>query len=242
MPALNEEASISAAIDDTLTAFKGLDLKGEVVVINDGSTDSTPGIVKQKMQDSPQLIRMVNHDKPMGVGASFWDGVDAAGGNIICMLPGDNEIEPQEILQYLPLLDGVDMVVPFTFNKEVRTRFRNILSAVYLFIINSTFRTSFNYTNGTIMYRKSLLKELDCRNSSFFFQTDILMRLTKRGYLFAEVPYRLRARVGGKTKAITWRSFCKVANGYFKLIKTIYFKKEDKKGFNVNSATFQRYK
>ena len=86
---------------------------------------------------------------------------------MVTMLPGDNENDPWETLRYLKLLEHVDIVIPFVFNKEVRSLFRNALSFIYRFIINTTFVVNFNYTNGTVLYRKSILKELNYRSVGF---------------------------------------------------------------------------
>lgn len=241
MPALNEEKNIIAAIDNTLVAFEDLSIEGEIIVVNDGSTDSTPELVMQKMEKDNR-IRMLNHDRPKGIGASFWDGVDNARGDMVTMLPGDNENEPGEILRYKELLEHVDIVIPFVFNKEVRSLFRNALSFIYRFIINTTFLVNFNYTNGTVLYRKSILKELDCRNTGFFFQTDILIRAVKKGYLFAEVPYRLAARDSGRSKVASFPSLMNVIKGYLRLVNDIYFNKEGaiKKNFVKGSLTAKR--
>lgn len=237
MPALNEEDDIVAAINNTLNALADYNLKGEIIVINDGSSDSTEDLVNDMMQKN-KLIRMLSHEKPCGIGASFWDGVDKAFGNAVILLPGDNENDPWEIFRYFNLLDHVDIVIPFVFNKEVRSLFRNGLSFIYRFIINSTFKINLNYTNGTVLYRKSILKELAHRNNSFFFQTAILVRCIKKGYLFAEIPYRLGLRKHGASEAVTFPSFFKVASGYLRLVKDYYFEK-DKGGisFSENSMT-----
>jgi len=243
MPALNEEKSISLSIDNTLAAFDAFNIEGEVIVVNDGSTDKTPQLVKDKMAGDKR-INMVTHNSPEGIGASFWDGVDAAKGSIVTMLPGDNENDPRETLCYTSLLQHVDIVIPFAFNKNVRSFFRNILSCLYVWIVNVSFATSFNYTNSTVIYRKSILKQLKHRESSFFYQTDILIRTVKNGYLFSEVPYRLGLRGGGSSKAVTFSSFLKVAKGYLRLFGDIYFTKlaqRKKIEFTADSASKKRY-
>jgi len=241
MPALNEENNISQALASTLAAFDEFKLDGEIVAINDGSTDKTPQVISKLMQQDKR-IRLINHAKPCGIGASFWDGVDAASKDIVVMLPGDNENNPSEIFRYCGLLKHVDLVVPFIFNKQARSIFRNILSFLYRFIINTTFSVNFNYTNGTILYRRSALKELEYRSSGFFFQTDILIRTVKKGYLFAEVPYRLGLRKSGVSKAVSFPSFLKVVKGYLRLVKDQYFSKKDiRPGFSLDSATAKRY-
>lgn len=243
MPALNEEKNILLAIRNSLKALEEFGISGEIIVINDGSKDRTSQIVEDFRQ-SDKRVRVLNHNKPQGIGASFWDGVDNASGASIVLLPGDNENNPWEIFRYFRLLEHVDIIIPFVFNREARSIFRNILSLLYRFIINSTFLVNFNYTNGTVIYRKSMLKELDFRSRGFFFQTDILVRTVKKGYLFAEVPYRLGLRKDGVSKAVSFPSLLKVAKGYLRLVRDFYFSKKLKANevFSVDSSTAERKK
>ena len=242
MPALNEDANIRDAVQESLSALNQENIAGEIIVINDGSTDSTRPLVETIMKKEGR-VRIINHDQPMGIGASFWEGADHAEGDVVIMLPGDNENEPMEILRYAKLMDHVDIVIPFVYNKQSRSLFRNGLSFVYRFIINTTFRTHLNYTNGTVLYRKSLLEELDYRSNGFFFQTDILMRTIKKGYLFAEVPYRLGLRESGESKAVSFPSFLQVAKGYIRLVRDYYFRKNLKtmETFASGSSTAKRH-
>lgn len=241
MPALNEEENISGTLSNTLKAFDDLKINGEIIVVDDGSKDKTAQAIRDFM-DKNSCIRMISHQTSEGIGASFWDGVDDAKGSCVIMLPGDNENDPWEILRYYNLLEHVDIVIPFIYNREVRPALRNILSLIYRTIINTTFMVNLNYTNGTVIYRKTLLNKLDSRNNSFFFQTDILIKLVRQGYLFAEVPYRLGIRCHGVSKAISFPSFIKVIKGYLHLFKDLYYKK-NKKGSNLppeDSLTFIR--
>lgn len=223
MPALNEEANIREAVSSVLKACDVSGIDGEIFVINDGSTDKTQDIAQGLMDENPGKVFIVRHEKPQGIGASFWDGVDQARGDVVVMMPGDNENDPLESLRYFKLLTDVDMVVPFPLNKGSRSFLRNVVSFLFRSIINVTFCVNFNYTNGTIMYRKSLLKQLSSRSYGFFYQADILIRLVKQGYLFAEVPYKINVRKGGVSKALSLKSFLNVAKGYLKLVKDYYF-------------------
>lgn len=238
MPALNEEKNIILAVNNSLKASEDFGISAEVVVVDDGSRDKTAGLVSEAAKKDSR-IRILHHDYPMGIGASFWDGVDNAYADKVIMLPGDNENNPWEIFRYYGLLEHVDIVIPFIFNKEVRPVFRNILSYFYRVIINTTFLVNFNYTNGTVLYRKSILKELPYRSNGFFFQTDILIRAVKKGYLFAEVPYRLGIRKEGISKAVTFPSLIRVAKGYLKLVKDYYLAKQGgaKVKFSEDSLT-----
>ncbi|RKY31189.1 MAG: hypothetical protein DRP74_05405 [Candidatus Omnitrophota bacterium] len=237
MPALNEEANIQPAITSTLKAFSDFSLDGEILVVNDGSTDRTEALASELLKKDNR-IRILRHDNPAGIGASFWDGVDNALGDAICMLPGDNENDPVEILRYFNLLEKADIINPYVTNKRNRPVLRNFLSFLYQLIINITFFTRLKYTNGTVLYRKSLLEELEHRCKGFFFQTDILIRLIKKGYLFVEVPYSLRKREKGRSKAVNLKSLIEVAKGYLKLVKDIYFSEADtRKAFSDDSVT-----
>lgn len=243
MPALNEEASIRDAISSTLRAFKDLSLEGEIIVVNDGSTDKTREIVENLMQQYSDSIRLLNHASSMGMGKSFWDGAFCANKQAVTLLPGDNENNPQEILRYTDLLNNVDMVVPFVVNRNVRALSRNILSRLFSFIINLTFCTSFKYTNGTIIYRRSILHDIACKSPGFFFQAETLIKAAKLGYLFAEVPYYLSMRSAGVSKAVSLGSLCKVMGGYLGLVKDIYFSKKytfNKNKLKEDSQAFKR--
>jgi len=127
----------------------------------------------------------------------------------------------------------------------VRSFFRNALSQTYRQIINTTFRTAFHYTNGTVLYRKAILEEFTCNSRGFFFQTEILIKAVRRGYLFAEVPYRLDPRSSGSSKATSFRSFLNVCKGYIELIREVYFTDdlaETRAPLNARSMSFERRK
>ncbi|MFC1520865.1 glycosyltransferase family 2 protein [Elusimicrobiota bacterium] len=239
MTALNEEDNIEAAVTNTLKAFDDFGIDGEVVVINDGSTDKT-GEIAKKISQTDKRVNIVTHAKPMGVGASFWDGVDAVKGDVVVWLPGDNENNPWEIFKYHALLDHVDLVIPFIYNKEVRSAARNALSFLYTFIVNSVFLTNFNYTNGTTLYRKSALKQLKRRSTGFFFQTDIIMRLAKKGYLFSQVPCSLGVRREGSSKAVSVKSLRQITFCFLKLFWDVYIAKTEgiRSEFTKDSKTF----
>ena len=221
--ALNEEAGIEAAVRGVLDAFSRFRISGEAVVIDDGSSDGTGRIVRRLAEEDAR-VRPLVHCSPLGVGASFWHGVEAARGVAVMWFPGDNENNPREMLRYHWLLEHVDIVIPFIYNPQSRPLLRNILSFIYRSIVNATFLTHFHYTNGTSLYRRSLLRGLPGRSGGFFFQTDIIVRLARAGYLFAEVPCRLGARSAGPSKAVSLASFLRVAMDYLRLVRDIYLR------------------
>lgn len=213
MPALNEEGNLAAAVANVLESYERMGISGQVIVVNDGSSDRT-GEMAEEFCRLNSNVTVIHHATPAGIGASFWDGVRSAGGDVVTMLPGDGENDAAEILRYLPLMQQVDIVVPFVFNREVRSFRRRLLSIVYREIIKASFGLSLNYMNGTVMYRRCIFEGIELKCSGFFYQTELLIKTIKRGYLYAEVPYALNVRGGGESKATTFASLKKVARAY----------------------------
>lgn len=244
MPALNEEKNVQGAIDATLKAFDGLRIDGEIIVVNDGSIDKTEEIARGAALRSGR-VSVIRHEAPKGIGASFWDGVDAACGNAVVLIPGDNEVDSEEALRYFPLMQHVDIIIPFVYNREVRNAFRNFLSSVFILIINITFRINLNYTNGTVIYRTAVLKKMVHYSNGFFYQAESLIKLIKKGYLFAEVPYYLQRRKHGVSTAVSYPSFHNVVKGYLSLARAIYFSSDyenNRSRLNEDSVSSKRYR
>ncbi|MDD3012888.1 MAG: glycosyltransferase family 2 protein [Candidatus Gastranaerophilales bacterium] len=244
MPALNEANNIQEAIETTLFAFEKLKINGEIMVINDGSTDKTGELVEKFANENP-LVKVIHHEKPLGIGYSFWEAVRHSDKDIVVMFPGDNENDPEDALTYFYLMNYVDIIVPFIQNTEIRNRFRRAISVLYSFIINMSFMINLNYTNGTVFYRRCILNSIELRSFGFFYQAELLIKLIRKGYLFAEVPNFLNKRNNGNSKALSFKSFFKVMSGYLNLaydihIKSIESRRKDYKKLCRESITYIR--
>ncbi len=238
MPSLNEEKNVERAVQNVIEAFSRYGVSGEIIVVNDGSRDAT-GRIAANLSGKHSFLRVLHHERPMGIGASFWDGVESAEGDIVTMIPGDGENDAAETLRYLPVMDHVDIVIPFVFNKEVRSLRRRALSALYRGIVNASFGLSLNYMNGTVMYRKCVLQDITFRSKGFFYQTELLIKCIRKGYLFAEVPYALEQRAAGASKATSLASLRKVAGNYLAVLADVYLRREGG-GIAPDSVTARR--
>lgn len=221
MPALNEEENLSASVTDVLEGFARYQVAGELIIVNDGSSDRTGELAEQFSADHGN-VSVIHHDKCRGIGGSFWAGVQQAKSEIVVMIPGDGENDAGEILRYLPLLDEVDLVVPFVSNPWVRSWRRRLLSKLYQKIITATFRLPLKYLNGTVMYRRSVLEGIILKNNGFFYQAELLIKTMRSGYRFAEVPYLLGKRGKGVSKATSLGALGKVVQGYLATFAEIY--------------------
>lgn len=221
MPCLNEQDNVASAMRRTLAAFDRYGIEGEIVVINDGSTDGTAGVVRA-FAGCHQNVRLIEHARPMGIGASFWDGVRNARNDFVTMFPGDDENDPDDALLCYYLTRDVDIIVPFIHNAEVRSIWRRLISSLYRFIINISFGTNLNYTNGTVVYNRAILDGVTLKSNGFLYQAELLIKLIRAGYLYAETPHFLSCRGSGKSKALTLKSFLQVTRSYLRLIWEVH--------------------
>lgn len=221
MPALNEETCLDASIENVLEGFERHRVDGEIVVVDDGSRDQT-GPLADQWAARHDFIRVLHHRTPHGIGGSFWDGVRQARGESVTMIPGDGENDAAEIFRYLPLMEHVDIVVPFVFNPGVRPWRRRLLSFTYHQIIYLTTAYSLNYLNGTVLYRRAIFEGIELKSRGFFYQTELLLKTIGRHYLYAEVPCALNKRHGGRSTAVTLTSLASVMGGYLATVRDLY--------------------
>lgn len=95
IPALNEAGNIGRLVDETFAAVPSEMLR-EVIVVDDGSTDATPGEVKSRIAERPGL-RLIRHDRPNGQSAAMRSGILAATGSVIATMDGDGQNDPRDI-------------------------------------------------------------------------------------------------------------------------------------------------
>lgn len=241
MPGLNEEENLASAVRNVAECFRSLNIPGQIIVVNDGSTDRT-GEVASMLGTEYSFLKVIHHDRPRGIGASFWDGVKVSEAEIVAMLPGDGENDSFEILRYLPLMEHVDIIVPFIYNKNIRPLKRRMLSSLYRWVINVSFGTMLNYMNGTVMYRKAVFEGIGLECSGFFFQTELLVKCLRTGYLYAEVPSALSERDAGVSKATTFKSVRRVAGDYIGTMLKLHVRNPSRPVISPRSVTARRWR
>jgi len=104
MPCYNEGAAIADAISAVLSLDYPKD-KLELVVVDDGSTDNTPSIVAELLENSNGAFRFLKLDKNMKKRHAMAHGIEHAIGEIIVSIDSDAIVEPNAV---------TNLVQPFT--------------------------------------------------------------------------------------------------------------------------------
>lgn len=105
IPALNEEAAIVQDIAEIRAAMETTGTPYEIMVVDDGSTDRTGEL------SLGAGARVLRHFSNRGVGAARKTGIEAARGEIIVMIDGDNSYPAHEIPTLLEYMNRCDMAV-----------------------------------------------------------------------------------------------------------------------------------
>lgn len=109
LPCFNEQENIENTVRDVASWFSQEGKEGEVIVVNDGSTDGTREVLEHLMQQVP-VLRVVHHEANKGYGASVTTGCDAAAGEAIVFMDSDGQFKAQDISLLLHLLQEVGFV------------------------------------------------------------------------------------------------------------------------------------
>lgn len=142
IPIKNEADNIGGLIDGIHSACTGV-AAFEIIVVDDGSTDTSPQVVRDKMKDLPNL-RLLQHAQSGGQSAAVHSGVLAAKGSLIATLDGDGQNPPEELPKLLaPLLAddaspklglvaGQRVKRQDTMSKKLASKFANNLRSALL--------------------------------------------------------------------------------------------------------------
>ncbi len=95
VPVYNEEENIAPLVREIAAAARAAPI-GEILYVDDGSTDGTLAALKAAQADHPQL-RIIIHSRRSGQSAAFWSGVSAASDELVAFLDGDGQNDPADI-------------------------------------------------------------------------------------------------------------------------------------------------
>lgn len=196
VPAYNEQESIPALLKAVEEALSPVEGGFEVVIVDDGSKDATPGMLAEAKATRPWL-RVLRMNPNSGQSAAFEAGFAAARGDVIATIDADLQNDPSEIPRLLPYLKEYDMVSGWRKKRNdppLRLVQTKIANNVRNWISGETINDS---ASSLKVYKAPCLKGLKLwRGAHRFFPTLVKMR----GYTCVEVPVSHHHRAAGVSK------------------------------------------
>jgi glycosyltransferase involved in cell wall biosynthesis len=192
VPARNEAANLDHLLDELDAALAAAALPfHEVIVVDDGSTDTTPAIAAE------HGARVVCHAESLGNGAAVKRGIREAKGDWILLLDGDGQHPPEALQGMLELAERYDMVVGSRGGRG-GSKHRNIANQVYSrFASYVSGRHIPDLTSGFRLVRADVAKDLVwLLPNTFSYPTTITMSMLRGGWSVAFQPFEVRTRRG----------------------------------------------
>ena len=110
IPLFNEHDNVPLLVDQVMAVLRPMGRRFELVLVDDGSTDGTDGILEQMARQTPELVAVLLR-RNYGQTAAMAAGFDASSGAVLITLDGDLQNDPTDIPLLLERLEqGFDLV------------------------------------------------------------------------------------------------------------------------------------
>ena len=197
----NEEGNIEALTEDILAVYVDRKIDGEVLLIDDGSTDSS-GEICDRLTKVHSNVRAVHHEKNLGRSNAIRTGFQQALGDIVIIMDADRQYEPKQIPLFLSKMDeGFDVVTGWR-RERTDTFIRRFISRTYnRFIIRRKFKLQIKDQNsGFKAFRREKAVAMGFDPEGYQgLHRFILPLAALKGLKIAEVPIVHYDRPSGKS-------------------------------------------
>ena len=210
-PAFNDEATIGPLVEAALDVLPTLTDDYEVIVVDDGSTDSTAAVLEGLAREHPRL-RVVHHETNRGYGGALRMGFESATKELVFYTDGDGQYDVRELRTLVPLLtDGVDVVNGYK-RARADARRRKVLGAAYNQVAHLLFSLPVRDVDWDFrLMRRSALGRVELASSSGVICVELVHKLREAGCVFAEAPVGHYARPCGRSQFFTPRRVARTA-------------------------------
>jgi len=189
LPAKNEEQGLQRTLPELRVHLPD----AEVIVVDDGSTDSTARIARE------HGARVLSSPYPMGNGAAIKRGARAATGEVLVFMDADGQHDPAHIEGLLAKLnEGYDMVVGARSGSGQANRGRGVANGLYNRLASwMTGHVVYDLTSGFRVVRADKFREfLHLLPNGFSYPTTCTMAFFRSAYPVTYVPVAVARRLG----------------------------------------------
>lgn len=199
LPAYNEEENIEKAVDATVAIAARHCSAFEVIVVDDGSSDRTAALVLARAEEHPE-VRLVQHPANLGYGQALRSGFAEARLEFVFYTDADNQFDMNELPLLLAWADRADVVAGFR-----RVRQDPVMRRANAWAWNRLVRALFYVPVRDIdcafkLYRREPLAAVDIESRGAMIDTEIMVKLARRGSAIVEVGVTHLPRTAGTAR------------------------------------------
>jgi dolichol-phosphate mannosyltransferase len=203
IPAYNEQTTVR----EVIKRVTSLQMPLEVIVVDDGSTDGTPEILREEGED--EIVRVYTSPVNFGKGAAIRAGLSFVTGDVVIIQDADLELDPEEYPRLLrPIVAGRTNVVYGSrfLHKSPgvpwRTRVANRLLARWCNFLYGSKLT--DVSTAYKIFRAELIDSVALVSIGFEFCVEITAKLLRLGAKIEEVPVGFHPRGEAEGKKLNY--------------------------------------
>jgi len=193
VPAFNEAPVIPDLVRELQAAFRDLGLSGQIILVDDGSTDGTADLARREAAGW-EAFRVVSHRKNLGKTEAMLTAADLTDRTYLVIFDADLQHRPEEIARFLAKLqEGWDVVT----GRKVGAYDKRGVSSVYNALSRRIFSVPVSDLNSMKAFRAEVLDGMFLRHDWHRF---FVVLAHARGYKVTELDIELLPRRAGQPK------------------------------------------